>query len=83
MRLQTTWSSIGGGTWQPSAQSNWGPTVPPGIYKDVVSTDIAQPCFFERPGSTVTVTSGLMDPDTNQGEGYGWTPTPYPQPAQA
>lgn len=83
VRRQTTWSGIGGGAWQPPAQSNWGATVPPGMYRDVVSTDIEQPCFIERSGSAVTVTSATFDPDTNQGEGLGFTPIALPQPAQA
>jgi hypothetical protein len=83
VRFQSTWSNLGGVDWQPNAESNWGSTVPPGVYKDVVSTDIAQPCFIQRPGAAVEVTSGIMDPDTVQGQGLGATPPPYGSPAAA
>lgn len=69
VRYQTTWSALEGYTWQPPEQSNWGANVAPGSYQDIVDTQIAQPCFLERPGKAITVTSGAMDPDTIQGQG--------------
>jgi hypothetical protein len=69
VRSQTTWSALGGYTWQPPDQSNWGANVAPGNYQDIVDTQIAQPCFLKRPGEAAVVTSGAMDPDTIQGQG--------------
>ena len=68
VRYQTTWSALGGYTWQPPDQSNWGDNVAPGLYEDIVDTQIAQPCFFEQNGHLIAVTSGAMDPDTIQGQ---------------
>ncbi len=78
VRYQTTWSALAGYTWQPSDQSNWGANVAPGVYQDIVDTQIAQPCFLQRPGHAVGVTSGAMDPDTIQGQGQMSTPNVAP-----
>lgn len=83
VRYQTTWSALGGYTWQPPAQSNWGANVPPGFYQDIVDTLIAQPCFLERPGKAVAVTSGAMDPDTIQGQGQVSSPNATQPSSQA
>lgn len=83
VRYQTTWSALGGYTWQPPEQSNWGANVAPGFYQDVVDTLIAQPCFLERPGRVTPVVSGAMDPDTIQGQGQIATPNASPPSSQA
>ena len=83
VRYQTTWSALGGYTWQPQEQSNWGANVAPGFYEDVVDTLIAQPCFLDRPGQAIAVTSGAMDPDTIQGQGHVSTPNGTPPSSQA
>lgn len=77
VRLQTTWSALGGDTWQPPDQSNWGANVAPGTYQSIVDTQIAQPCFLKREGKAA-VTSGAMDPDTIQGQGETTTPNDAP-----
>ncbi len=83
VRYQTTWSALGGYTWQPPEQSNWGANVAPGFYQDIIDTLIAQPCFLERPGQGIAVVSGASDPDTIQGQGQVATPNPSPPSSQA
>ena len=55
------------GIYQDPAQNNWGPSVAPGGYRMVATTDIAQPCFLQRAHGAPAVTSGSFDPDTEQG----------------
>ena len=83
VRVQTVWISPGGGPYQPPAQDNWGPSVAPGTYRYLASTDIIQPCFVHSGGGRFTVTSGIEDPDTEQGMDpiptpVSTTPTPTP-----
>jgi hypothetical protein len=68
VRAQTTWTSPTG-TYQPVSLTNWGPSVAAGDYQAVAETSIVQPCFFQRPGEAISVVSGAMDPDTEQGIG--------------
>ncbi len=67
VRWQTIWAYPGGGIYQDPAQSNWGASVAPGNYQYEAETQIMQPCFIQRPGARITVTSGEGDPDTEQG----------------
>jgi hypothetical protein len=83
VRFQTTWSALGGYTWQPPEQSNWGANVAPGFYQDIVDTLIAQPCFLQRPGQATAVVSGAMDSDTIQGQGQVETPNASPPSSHA
>lgn len=81
VRWQTIWTEPGGGIYQDPAQNNWGTSVPPGTYQYEAETEIMQPCFTQRPGSRVTVTSGLGDPDTDQAVNpLPATPTPPTTP---
>ena len=77
VRWQTIWAYPGGGIYQDPAQSNWGTSVAPGNYEYEAETQIMQPCFIQRPGARITVTSGQGDPDTEQGVNpLPATPTP-------
>jgi hypothetical protein len=66
VRSQTAWTSATG-VYQDPGASNWGPSVESGAYRLMATTDIAQPCFIQRTGATTIVTSGQLDPDTEQG----------------
>ena len=65
VRIQSYWTSPNG-VYQPPSRTNWGPTVPPGAYPALASTDIAQPCFLQRPGQEIEVFSGDSIADTEQ-----------------
>ena len=77
LRTQTYWTSPTG-VYQPPAQDNWGPTVAPGTYQADAETDIVQPCFIQQHGRAVEVTSGILDPDTEQGIEPGGIPAAPP-----
>jgi hypothetical protein len=67
VRDETYWTSPGGDIYQPTTMRNWGATVAPGLYKAAVTSEIAQPCFTQRPDQLTSVVSGLFDSDTVQG----------------
>ena len=67
VRWQTIWTYPGGGIYQDPDQNNWGASVAPGSYQFEAETQIMQPCFIQRPGALIEVTSGHGDPDTEQG----------------
>ena len=75
-RQRASTAPDGGAVYQPPARDNWGPTVAPGSYRAEAETDIVQPCFIQQHGGGVVVTSGLLDPDTEQGINPLGAPTP-------
>jgi hypothetical protein len=79
MRNQVIQTALTGGVYQDPHQRNWGPTVAAGAYQMVATTDIAQPCLIQHGHAAPAVTSGLFDPDTE--EGIGPIPLQSPQTA--
>ncbi|HLI56176.1 MAG TPA: hypothetical protein VKY26_03980, partial [Actinomycetota bacterium] len=48
VRVEKVWTPASGqiGVYQDPAQSNWGPGVPPGTYRAIIATTLAEPCFY-------------------------------------
>jgi hypothetical protein len=85
LRAQTLWNGPGGAAiYQPPDQTNWGPTVAPGTYHGEAETSIVQPCFIQHSNGPVTITSGDLDADTEQGiDPYTVPAATAPAPAAA